>query len=91
MIGNRREIQRPAQANAVACRMLDLPAPGETVGVIGHCPHAVGVGVGGVPGVDMQVAPVDVALRVELAGGLRGRRGRRRRIERREQAWVFDR
>ena len=45
--------------------MLDFPAFYKGVGVIRRRLYAADIGVGGVAGVNVQVAPVEVALRVE--------------------------
>ena len=82
------EIQGALQADAITGSMQDLAAFDEGVGVIQGGAYAIGVGVGGVACVDVQVAPVEVALRIVCGAFLGGGRYGGGGVEFGEEAWV---
>ena len=74
VVGDGLKIERSVELHVEAGRMLDRPALGELVGVVGAGCGSEDEGVEGVAGVDMEVAEISVPGRVRPFG----RTGRRR-------------
>ena len=65
MVGDCGEVQRASHANTVAGGMPDFSAFNKGVGVVWSRLDAANIGVRGVAGVDVQVTPVEIAVRIK--------------------------